>query len=757
MLDNARTHASHGGTPACDGSLARCRGPPKCVPLNAISSAELALLSVKASSRRACPGYDAYHGTFLTMDSSAAEKMTTKPYDCREFGWNYSISYRCFGECLPQLCRVNRCGYNFDPNLLPSFAAPRGAARPIYIDVGANVGQSLLPFASLGWRIVAFDPVGVNAQILRLNLAQNCLGSHVTFLEAGASAEDGNATLTVPEGLEDNAAFSSRAVKVGGRRHAVPVLLRSVDSVFAERPDLHPADVRYVKIDVRLLPCSTPLPCACLTGCSGASQTQGHEISVLQGMRSLLSRASYPHLALRVEYDARLQVAAGHAADELPRLAASLGFDVRRDGLDLLLSRPRAQHGHAASAARQLAAPDRARHRGDRFLLVSVNTNWGVATGFNNQRQILMIGAVVARMLNRTLVVPHSLMANRHTASVRIGSIWELGEGGWGSVAPVVTQVPRALSDAPHTTLHFNTDCCDIGMTDVEHAPLVRRSWDDPVVRLNTPGWGMAFPTFRYGEQPVYGWLKTLASAFNDSIRRCSAEHLAKLHDLAGDAVVHAMHVRIGDRSVPHPLLWCEPCNLSTSAKAPSPCVAPNYSVLIACALAHNDIRRGDAVYVATDSPDSKKMKAILSQLVRAGLRIFTWKDMATKPANAHEACAAVPVDEGLHVSVLEQLICSSVNGHFFPDAISSWSELVLLMRSGRQGTLVPGDLAAYSAYQRATRAAPEYRELSCIGRRYRPNGIKKEPCKHGRKGFASDFNLGGLRNCRARCSSPSD
>ena len=45
---------------------------------------------------------------------------------------------------------VNRCGYNVGQ------AARKVPLPAVMIDVGTNVGQSLLGYASLGWQVLAF-------------------------------------------------------------------------------------------------------------------------------------------------------------------------------------------------------------------------------------------------------------------------------------------------------------------------------------------------------------------------------------------------------------------------------------------------------------------------------------------------------------------------------------------------------------------------------------------------------------------------
>ena len=171
------------------------------------------------------------------------------------------------------------------------------AAGATAIDVGANIGYNTVYLArrvGVGGRVVAIEPAADNLRVLRENVARNALPNVV---------------------VQPVAAGSTREVRdlfLRGETSAVNSLFR--ESVYAavsgvEKVAVVPADeiveghADFIKIDV-----------------------EGAELDALEGMTRLLS---YPGVALVVEWHPRLQEAAGHAADALPRFFLRHGFMLR--------------------------------------------------------------------------------------------------------------------------------------------------------------------------------------------------------------------------------------------------------------------------------------------------------------------------------------------------------------------------------------------------------------------------------------------
>ena len=238
---------------------------------------------------------------FLVHATSSAAR-TTAPFDCAPRGWNYSVVYPAYDPRFSKGHAVDRCGYGF----IESLRAVRvhAARRPLMIDVGANVGQSLLPLASLGWDVLAFEPSPHNAEVINKNVGLNAgLADRVQLVDGVASNVSGTLTLHVPvNGREDNAALVASAA-AAAKSPSRPLQVKSVtlDDVFVQR-GLDPSRVHYIKID-----------------------TQGHEVAVLQGMHRLL-RTAHKSLVVKAELDPWLLAQQGQTPDDVLRVANAAGL-----------------------------------------------------------------------------------------------------------------------------------------------------------------------------------------------------------------------------------------------------------------------------------------------------------------------------------------------------------------------------------------------------------------------------------------------
>ena len=163
----------------------------------------------------------------------------------------------------------------------------------VVIDVGANIGLAVLPPASLGWQVLAFEPNVQNVDRLRLNLAINQWGAErVSVVTAAVADRNGTATLFTPP--SKHAAISSlstgnvahfKRTKSDDIGQAPTRLLRLDEYISGAAPGLWNR-VRVVKID-----------------------TQGHELPVLMGMGALLGAPPYP--VILMEFEVPMQQGAG--------------------------------------------------------------------------------------------------------------------------------------------------------------------------------------------------------------------------------------------------------------------------------------------------------------------------------------------------------------------------------------------------------------------------------------------------------------
>lgn len=277
-------------------------------------------------------------GVLLLLKGSLAMELldshtALEPFSCHKHGFNYTLRYPRYDERFRHAHSMNRCGYNFYPE------ARRVPLPAVMIDVGANVGQSLLGYASLGWQILAFEPMPLNAVMVRVNVEENGFGANVHLFEGAASNRTGQATIYAPgHGRLDNAALTTNAatIAVKGAPSATQVRLITLSEALqaAEASQgVRPEDVRFIKVDTQASASPRNLPTPQLATprlqpmCS-CTPRQGHEVEVLQGLEAALPRLRHPDLKIMLEYDPRLQNAQGHSPLELGLLARKMGFSV---------------------------------------------------------------------------------------------------------------------------------------------------------------------------------------------------------------------------------------------------------------------------------------------------------------------------------------------------------------------------------------------------------------------------------------------
>lgn len=138
------------------------------------------------------------------------------------------------------------------------------------VDVGANVGTTVLPGLNLGFAdAVAIEPGPETARLLRANCALNGRHDQVTVVEAAASDEEGEAELDVSRSP------GTYALAAGAAHATVRVAVVSIDGL-VRRGTIDPRRVSLFWIDA-----------------------QGHERRVLEGASSLLAERPPLVLALR--------------------------------------------------------------------------------------------------------------------------------------------------------------------------------------------------------------------------------------------------------------------------------------------------------------------------------------------------------------------------------------------------------------------------------------------------------------------------
>jgi FkbM family methyltransferase len=136
----------------------------------------------------------------------------------------------------------------------------RTLAQPVVLDIGANIGNHTLAFATVASHVHAFEPIPCIHALLRQNVEQNAL-VNVTLHALALSDSDGAATIhMVTDGNYGASSFDQRSAQT----EAVSVQRRRGDALLAE---LGVDRVDFIKIDV-----------------------EAHEVYVLRGLMDMLQR-----------------------------------------------------------------------------------------------------------------------------------------------------------------------------------------------------------------------------------------------------------------------------------------------------------------------------------------------------------------------------------------------------------------------------------------------------------------------------------
>ena len=134
----------------------------------------------------------------------------------------------------------------------------RSIPQPVVLDIGANIGNHTLAFATVASQVHAFEPIPRIHALLRQNVEQNQL-ANVALHAVAISDSEGEATIhMVTDGNYGASSFDQRS----GVSEAVTVSRRRGDALLAE---LGVDKVDFIKIDV-----------------------EAHEVYVLRGLMATL-------------------------------------------------------------------------------------------------------------------------------------------------------------------------------------------------------------------------------------------------------------------------------------------------------------------------------------------------------------------------------------------------------------------------------------------------------------------------------------
>ncbi|NTV49860.1 MAG: FkbM family methyltransferase [Geobacteraceae bacterium] len=193
----------------------------------------------------------------------------------------------------------------------------KGSAADDYmIDVGANLGLSAFPVASIQRRVVAFEPVADNNEAMKKSIVRNRF-DNVTLIECAVSSQVGETNIYVPQGRADNSSFGEDVANANVSSPEVykfQVPTETIDHWSeVHGKEFSPGDAKLLKIDV-----------------------QGYETAVFLGAKNFIAACRpFEKLIIEFEFDPKLTQMAGYSTVGLLKLIHSYGLEIYCNGTQI--------------------------------------------------------------------------------------------------------------------------------------------------------------------------------------------------------------------------------------------------------------------------------------------------------------------------------------------------------------------------------------------------------------------------------------
>lgn len=180
--------------------------------------------------------------------------------------------------------KIARNGLYEKENLLLLLALLKKIASPVVLDIGANIGNHTLAFATVASQVLAFEPLPAAYELLAQNVRANKLDNVITFPFALSDTEEDATIYMVREGNVGASSFDQRQDDVD----AITVKKKVGDRVLA-KTGIRKLDL--IKLDV-----------------------EAHEAFVLRGLRRTLEQHKP---IITMEWNDPLTVERLNGSDEL--------------------------------------------------------------------------------------------------------------------------------------------------------------------------------------------------------------------------------------------------------------------------------------------------------------------------------------------------------------------------------------------------------------------------------------------------------
>jgi FkbM family methyltransferase len=164
------------------------------------------------------------------------------------------------------------------------------------LDIGGNIGQMALFFATLAKKVYTFEPISEKAQRLKKQISLNRLEEKIELSTYALSSSKGKVRFALPP--SDNGGIGSTVIMNENESVIIEVDTITLDEFIEEKGIIN---IDFIKMDI-----------------------EGAELFALKGMTKLLSSANKPILVLEMTLSMMKQ--AGYSPGELLLFLSSYGY-----------------------------------------------------------------------------------------------------------------------------------------------------------------------------------------------------------------------------------------------------------------------------------------------------------------------------------------------------------------------------------------------------------------------------------------------
>jgi len=246
----------------------------------------------------------------LNLNKESCKWKTIKPPNARI---SYDMCLRTYKDIVSKM--IDRDGKYDECDVLPSLLdeTPETSIKgKLFVDIGANIGYCSLLMASVGAKVLSFEPQPSNLFYFQSSLERSNLYNSIELFPIGLGNEVGNFTMYAQIGNQGNSVIGKRLhddeFNSALAKTMIPynISVNTLDNVFA-RPELTGKVISVLKIDA-----------------------QGFETNILKGSKSLLSSGRIR--IIKLELSIKFLEGQGTSCQEVVDLLTGFGYSITLNG-----------------------------------------------------------------------------------------------------------------------------------------------------------------------------------------------------------------------------------------------------------------------------------------------------------------------------------------------------------------------------------------------------------------------------------------